>query len=102
MLSETISISNDADTPPATRLKEFGSNLNASLSTRTSVLIDLAEIRAPDIRIAQVVESARKLAESVGATVALAGPVDADFMNLLDRAGFNTGEHPFWSQGTIA
>lgn len=94
MLIETISINNDADTSPATRIKDFGSNLHDTLSTRTSVLFDLARIRTPDIRIAQVVAAARNLGESIGATVTLAGPVDGDFIDLLDRVGFNTGEQP--------
>jgi len=97
-----VSIGNHADDGLPQRLAQFSDDLTSSLSKHGAVSLDLSEVRHPDLRVVQVVEAARKQAAVTGATVALVGAVDAGLLSLLERAGFLAGEHPFWSQGTIA
>ncbi len=97
-----VSIGNHADDGLLKRVAQFSDDLKSSLSRHGSVSLDLSEVRNPDIRVVQVVEAARKQAAGSGATISLVGTVDAALLSLLERAGFLTGEHPFWSQGTIA
>lgn len=102
MLDQIVSVGNDSEDGLLARLDHFKDDLMSSLSQNAVVTVDLSSIPNPDVRFAQIVESARNHAAGVGATVALAGPVDPCFVPILERAGFMTAEHPFWSQGSIA
>ncbi len=99
MTDPIVRIGNGADEGPLERLAGFSDALNSSLSQHASVTIDLSEVRDPDIRFVQIIEAARNHAAATGANIALSAPVDAGFARLLERAGFLTGAHPFWSQG---
>ena len=99
MTDPIVRIGNGVDEGTLERLNEFSDALNSSLSQHASVTIDLSKVRDPDIRFVQIIEAARIHAAGTGADIALAGPIDAGFARLLERAGFMTGAHPFWSQG---
>lgn len=99
MTDPIVRIDDGVDEGPLERLSRFRDALNTSLSQYPSVAIDLSEVRDPDVRFVQIIEAARIHAAGTGADIALAGPIDAGFARLLERAGFMTGAHPFWSQG---
>lgn len=102
MPDHIVSVGNDAGDGLLARLTQFSDDLISSLSQDAVVTVDFSSIRDPDVRFAQIVEAARNHAAGIGATVALAGPVDPAFIPILERAGLMTAEHPFWSQGAIA
>lgn len=68
--------------------------LEQRLSPASDVIVDCSRIEEADIACVQLLLSARKTAERLGATLRLAG-VPPVLRDLLDRCG--TPDDPFWN-----
>ncbi len=68
------------------------------------IVLDVADLAAPDLSVLQLIESLRVEARLHGGTVRLAAPANDALTALLRRAGFTdapmpAADHDFWFHG---
>lgn len=67
--------------------------------------LDLSQVAEADLSFLQLIEAARKFAQSEGKRLRLTTPATAPLAALLERAGFLAGEtsdiHDFWLKGDV-
>ncbi len=68
------------------------------------IVLDVADLAAPDLSVLQLIESLRAEARLHGGTVRLAAPANDTLTALLRRAGFAdapmpAADHDFWFHG---
>lgn len=101
-MSDMLTIPENATTRDAAAIAE---TICQALGTHDEVVLDVSEVKAADISLIQILESARRLAARDGRDLRLLHPVHSHLSALLERAGFIAAASPadidFWFHGDM-
>ncbi|KUR80232.1 STAS domain-containing protein [Novosphingobium sp. FSW06-99] len=71
-----------------------------SITPGTTTVLDIGGITSADLGFVQIIESARRHADAVGAQLRLAAPAPVAVRDVLARAGIGDDTSiPFWTHG---
>ena len=78
---------------------ELRQTLLEAITPDGRTVLDIDGVEEADLSFVQALESARSHAEALGSQLRLAGPAPRAVREVLDCAGFQPADHPFWNQG---